>query len=173
MRAGRLLEILLLLQNRGRLTAVQLADELEVSVRTVLRDIEAMSGAGVPVRAIRGRTGGFELLDGYQTGLQGPETWGPRTSRPGPARRAAIRISPEGRRIAAVLGRLQPIRLRRQVDPDEHGWVEATFRLGQLEGTALDLLSLGAEVEVLTPPQLRARVATLAAAVCDLYRESE
>ena len=169
MRAGRLVQLLLLLQHRGRLTADELADELEVSIRTVFRDIEALSGADVPVRAIRGRNGGFELLEGYKSGLRGPETWSPTPTGQGPPRRAAIRISPEGRRLAAVLGRLQPIRVRRNVPVDNDGWVEATFRLGPLEGTALDLLSLGPEVEVMSPPRLRDRVAALAVATAGLY----
>jgi predicted DNA-binding transcriptional regulator YafY len=71
MRADRLVSLVLLLRQRGRLTADTLARELEVSTRTVLRDIEALSAAGVPVYAERGRHGGFALSPGFRTELIG------------------------------------------------------------------------------------------------------
>lgn len=70
-RADRLVSMVLLLRQRGRLSAATLARELEVSTRTVLRDIEALSTAGVPVFAERGRHGGFELLPGFHSELTG------------------------------------------------------------------------------------------------------
>ncbi|MFI5780828.1 helix-turn-helix transcriptional regulator [Nocardia sp. NPDC051570] len=71
MRADRLVSLVLLLRQRGQLTATMIARELRVSTRTVLRDIEALSLAGVPVYAERGRHGGFALLPGFRTELTG------------------------------------------------------------------------------------------------------
>jgi len=71
MRASRLLRILLLLQNRGRLTSAQLAGELEVARRTILRDVDALSEAGLPIVVVQGNQGGIELGFNYRTRLTG------------------------------------------------------------------------------------------------------
>jgi hypothetical protein len=193
-RASRLVGLLGLLQARGRMTAAQLATELEVSPRTVLRDIEALSAAGIPVYAVRGSQGGFELIEGFRSDLpaaasapgRGPAAAdapgrGPAPAGgPGPGKgpggttvqRARVRLSPRGRRLAALLGRPPNIRVRRSphVVAGREDWVEAWVRI-DLPGVAvLDMLALGAEVEVLHPPELRAALREAATRIAALHQ---
>ena len=71
MRGDRLISILLLLQSQGQMTAKELSERLEVSERTIYRDMEALSRTGIPVLAERGKNGGWSLLEGYRTNLTG------------------------------------------------------------------------------------------------------
>lgn len=178
MRAGRLVRLLSLLQARGLLTASQLAAELEVSQRTVLRDIESLSSAGVPVYAVRGKLGGFKLVDGYASEL--PSTPGlpwpaePPARKPGAGpglTRARIRLSPRGRRLALLLGRPPAVRIRRSAsaEGDPPGWVQAWIPVESAQATVLDLLALGAEAEVLSPPDLREHVRQAALRIAELH----
>ena len=153
MRAGRLVSLMLILQRTGRTTAAQLADELEVSQRTILRDIEELSGAGVPVYAMRGPGGGFALLDGFEHDLADPTEWKATTRRPGTARRVKVRISPRGCQLAAVLRVLQPLRATRAQPPDDDGWIHATCRIVNLDATANDVLALSPTSRCSNPPR--------------------
>jgi predicted DNA-binding transcriptional regulator YafY len=159
-RAGRLIHLTRLLQARGQMTASELAAELEVSTRTVLRDIEALSGAGVAVYSVRGPHGGFTLLGGTPTETS---AWPVHASS---GSRATARLSPQGRRVAALLGRPRIQRARRAVGSD--GWVEATVRFDSLDAAVHELLALGPEVVVVRPAELRRRLADSAREVAAL-----
>jgi predicted DNA-binding transcriptional regulator YafY len=159
--AQRLLSLLLLLRNGGRMSAGQLAAKLEVSTRTVLRDLDRLSTAGVPVYAVRGCQGGFELLDTFDyevpalpAGIVAPS---------GPLRRVRVRLSPAALQLALVLGRPAAWRARPGAvpHPDRPGWVEGSFRFPSYDAAAQELLALGADVEVLLPVELRRTMAEL------------
>jgi predicted DNA-binding transcriptional regulator YafY len=166
-RAGRLISLVSILGREGRTTAASLAERLEVSERTILRDLEVLSGSGVPVYAVRGPGGGFQLLEGYQPTLPA-EAW----LRPGSRRvgtgRMTVRITEEGRRVAAILGYLQPLRVRPS-DADQEGWVTATCRLRSVSSTAVEVLALGPHIEAVAPPELREHVAGLVLRTARLY----
>ena len=159
MRASRLVAIADLLQARGRMTAGQLADALEVSPRTILRDLSELSGAGIPVFAVRGSAGGFELISGYAAGRPAAGRR-PAGGGPGAAIRAHVLLSPRGRQLVALSGRAADFRVRRSASPlpAPPGWIEGWLRTGPLEHAVLDVLGFGTEVEVLSPPELRRAV---------------
>ncbi|MGA5554262.1 helix-turn-helix transcriptional regulator [Streptomyces lavendulocolor] len=131
MKSGRLLTILLLLQTRGRMTAAQFAAELEVSVRTVYRDVEALHTAGVPLYGDAGHRGGYELLAGYRTRLTGLSAGEAGalflTGLPGPAADLGLGPAVEGARLKlrAALPpglREQADRMGRRFHLDAPGW---------------------------------------------------
>ncbi|WP_330236822.1 helix-turn-helix transcriptional regulator [Streptomyces sp. NBC_00566] len=145
MRAGRLLSLLLLLQNRGRMTADELAAELEVSVRTVYRDVQALSAAGIPLYGEAGHAGGYALLDGYRTRLTGLTADEAQTlflaGLPGPA--AELGLGPvlaaaELKLEAALPARLrdQGRRIRECFHLDAPGWYREADEVPHLPAVA-------------------------------------
>ncbi len=162
MRAGRLLSLLLVLQDGRRLTAGELARRLEVSERTVLRDLEVLSGAGVPVVGTRGPGGGFELLDTFHGDVPSlPAGLSPGRGR---LRRVRVRISPAALQRVLIVGRPEGWRPRPHGRPDggaaEGGdWLVGSFRFDSYESAVAELLGLGVEVEVVLPVELRAVMA--------------
>jgi predicted DNA-binding transcriptional regulator YafY len=173
-RAGRLVALLMLLQDRGKTTARELARELEVSERTVMRDIEALSGAGVPVFATRGAQGGFQLLDGYGRELPVLTRAVLPSVRSGRIVRARARLSRRGQRLVTLTGRPAGLRIRSRMSGAAPVgaapvWIEVSWPLDSLEAGVLDVLALGLDVEVLWPPELRAAVAATALAIADRH----
>jgi predicted DNA-binding transcriptional regulator YafY len=133
MRASRLLSILLSLQARGRLTASGMAEALEVSERTIYRDIDQLSAAGIPVIADRGRTGGFKLADGFRTQLTGLTESEAETlflaGLPGPAAElglADLMAMARTKLMAALPAGARAERLATRFHLDAAGWFRAT-----------------------------------------------
>lgn len=168
MRAGRLLNLLLILHNGGRMTAADLAKRLEVSERTVLRDIEALGGAGVPVYSIRGSRGGFEILDTFAQSVPPIPPGLPTRSQ---LRRVRVRLSPAALQLAIVLGKPEGWRRRPEFEapPDRPDWIEGSFRFDSYDDAIRQLLSLGLDVEVLLPRPLRTAMAELGRRITYLH----
>ncbi|MEU6129079.1 WYL domain-containing protein [Saccharopolyspora sp. NPDC047091] len=131
MRAARLISLVLLLQNRGAATGPELAAELEVTERTVARDVRALAEAGVPVYAERGRNGGYRLLGGYRTRLTGLHRAEAEAlllaGIPGPAAEMGLTeaVGSARRKISAALApsnRDVPDRVGRRFHLDAPGW---------------------------------------------------
>jgi predicted DNA-binding transcriptional regulator YafY len=193
MRASRLVSILLLLQTRGRLTAQQLADTLEVSVRTIYRDVESLHDAGIPLYGEAGHAGGYQLVDGYRTRLTGLSADEAETlflaGLPKAAAElglggalaaaqlklqageATIRLSPEGRRRMRELMSSAVIEAtdRTAGATGNDGWVTAVVPIESLEHAESEFLRLGANVQILAPDGLRRRMQQTARSLAALY----
>ena len=170
MRAGRLLQLLITLQNGGRFTAADLADRLGVSERTVLRDIDVLSGSGVPVYGVRGPGGGFELLDTFEQSVPTlPPGLTPGTGR---LRRVRVRLAPAALQLALLTGRPEGWRPRPHAEPqaDRPDWIEGSFRFDSYDAAIRELVALGAEVEVVLPVELRETMAAIGHRIVDLHR---
>jgi predicted DNA-binding transcriptional regulator YafY len=160
------------LQSGGRFSAAELAERLAVSERTVLRDIEVLSGSGVPVYGVRGPGGGFELLDTFEQtvpalppGLAGGE---------GRLRRVRVRLSPAALQLALVNGTPAGWRRRPVAEPlvDRPDWIEGSFRFTSYETAVSQIAALGAEVEVLLPVEMRHAMASIGQRIVDLHSDS-
>jgi predicted DNA-binding transcriptional regulator YafY len=155
-RATRLVSLLLLLQTRGQLTAADLAGRLEVSVRTVHRDVESLVVAGVPVEAVRGPAGGYRLAGGYRTrltGLTGDEAEALfAAGMPGPAAELGLGSELAAARLkvlAAMPSELQEraTRASRLFHLDTRGWFRAGDRVPHLP-TLADAVWRGCRVRM-------------------------
>ncbi|MGH8792363.1 MAG: helix-turn-helix transcriptional regulator [Stackebrandtia sp.] len=142
MRAARLISLVLLLQNRGRLSGAELAAELSVSRRTVARDVLELAEAGIPVYAERGRAGGYRLLDGFRTRLTGLDRAEVEALFLSGAPDALRGLGMDGAALAASLkvgaaispsAREAPVRVKQRFYLDAPGWFRRTEHPPQLE----------------------------------------
>ena len=139
MRASRLLSILTTLQAKGHVTARALADECEVSLRTIYRDVEALSAAGIPVYSERGSSGGYRLLDGYRVRLNGLSiTEAEALFLAGLMRQATdlglgpVAASARNKLLAALPAELRPAAMRARFHLDAPAWFAEGERLEYL-----------------------------------------
>ncbi|MFK0255121.1 helix-turn-helix transcriptional regulator [Streptomyces sp. NPDC090445] len=156
MKSSRLVTILLLLQTRKRMTAAELARELEVSVRTVYRDVDALAAAGIPLYGDAGHRGGYRLLDGYRTRLTGLSSAEAEalflTGIPGPAAELGLgrALSAAQLKLRAALPpelRAQADRMRSRFHLDAPGWYARNTEVPFLPRVA-DAVWRGRVVEV-------------------------
>jgi predicted DNA-binding transcriptional regulator YafY len=145
MRASRLVSLLLLLQTRGMMTAAQLSRELEVSVRTIHRDVEALAISGVPIYAERGPHGGIRLVEGYRTRLTGmtPEEADALflSGLPGPAAELGLGTVVAAARLKVLAAlptelRSRATRLLERFHLDAAGWFQAGEQVPYLAAVA-------------------------------------
>ena len=142
MRASRLVSLLLLLQTRGQLTAAEIAERMEVSIRTVHRDVASLAAAGVPVEAVRGPAGGYRLAGGYRTrltGLTADEAEALFAGMSGPVAELGLGHEVAAARLkllAALPAELQEraSRAERLFHLDTRGWFRAEDRVPHLHG---------------------------------------
>ena len=172
MRAGRLLRLVLILQDGRRHTAADLAEQLQVSTRTVLRDLESLSTAGVPVYATRGPNGGFQLLDTFQRSVQAVPPG--LTAARGQLRRVRVRLAPAALQLALVNGKPEGWRPRPNPTPapDRPDWIEGSFRFDSYDTAVRELLALGPDIEILLPTELRTTMASIGRRLTRHHRTS-
>jgi predicted DNA-binding transcriptional regulator YafY len=142
-RASRLVSLLLLLQMRGQLTAAELAEHFEVSIRTIHRDLESLADAGIPVEAVRGPAGGYRLAGGYRTRLTGLTAAEAEALfvAPGPAAElglGGVLANARLKVLAALPGELQEraTRAERLFHLDTRGWFRAEDTVPHLTAIA-------------------------------------
>ncbi len=139
MRASRLLSILTTLQAKGHITAQALADECEVSLRTIYRDVDALSAAGIPIYSERGSSGGYRLLEGYRVRLNGfSSAEADALFLAGLAREAselglgAVAASARNKLLAALPEAMRPNAMRARFHLDAPAWFDEGETLAQL-----------------------------------------